>query len=152
MHLLFEQRRPRDYLVMALLYFLAYLYCIPFAVWATKRPELSKLNAAHEDCLFGLCVPSVQATLQATRGKKYIITEGENSDRLKSCLVTFWSFSHFLLYFVLGLVLPHMFLEVFFIGLAFELYEYKKFQCHDALDILFNTTGFLAGRTVRLNL
>lgn len=154
MDLFFAQRKPTDYGLLLLIYAVAYLYCIPFAVWAAKQPELARLNVAHEDCVLGLCVPSIQNVLAATRGKKYIIDDTgagtTNSSRIKSCLVTFWSAMHFGLYFVIGLSLPNLFLETFLIGVAFEVFEYYKYECHDALDILFNTTGFLVGRAVRL--
>jgi hypothetical protein len=152
--LLFASRSAYDYGLLVLVYFIAYLYCIPFAVWAAKQPELAVINSAHKDCILGLCLPRVQTVLTATRGKNYIISDrgGTSSARLKSCLITFWSFAHFMLYFILGLLLPHMFLETFVIGVGFEIFEYYKYDCHDALDIFFNTTGFLIGRTVRLRL
>ncbi len=41
---------------------------------------------------------------------------------------------------------------MFNIGVGFEIYEFYTYECHDALDIVFNTVGFLAGRAVRMQI
>ena len=131
---------------------MAYLYCIPFSVWASKKKEFKNLTTAHEDCVFGLRTARVRSIVSKTRGNMYIIDgDNKNNDRIKTCFLTFFGAMHFLLYMVIGLLVPNLFLETFIIGIAFELYEYYQYQCHDAFDIVFNTAGFLVGRTLRLS-
>jgi len=104
-----------------------------------------KFNNAHEACLLGEgCKLSI-----SVRGKNYIITgNDEINEKLNNCAVTFWGGAHFLLYSFIGFLCPDLFWQTFIIGVAFEFYEYKKFDCHDTLDILLNTSGFLFGRTI----
>lgn len=85
--------------------------------------------------------------LTAARGGNYLTSaaEKEKVQKLKTCPVTFWSTTHFILYFLLGAGAPQLFWETFTVGVIFEIFEYS-FDCHDVLDIFINTSGFLLGR------
>ena len=58
--------------------------------------------------------------------------------------MTFWSMSHFILYFILGYFLPNLWFEEFIIGIIFEFGEREK-RCDDMLDIFYNGMGLALG-------
>lgn len=144
---IFKMEKIITYLFVALIYTIAYIYSIIFApkLAGAYQGWAKTLNDTHESCLLGcqanLCKLSV-------RGDNYYINAGPNKTA-DGCMVTFWGFSHFFLYSVLGFLFPDVFWETFFIGVAFEIYEYKKFNCHDTFDIILNTVGFLVGKNLR---
>jgi hypothetical protein len=73
----------------------------------------------------------------------------EKSRELNTCLTTFWSASHFALYLALGMFAPSLFWQTFAIGATFEFYEKYAFDCHDVLDVAYNSAGFLIGKMAR---
>jgi hypothetical protein len=84
----------------------------------------------------------VPSSLLKFRGKNYFLTSQiEESD----CLFTFWSLTHFILYLVLGLLTPDFFWLTLGIGIFFEILENMTLDCHDVLDVLWNSAGFLLG-------
>lgn len=140
-----------QYIIVIILYIVAYIYSIHFAVTITGRKDgtYGKINNMHESCIIGC--PSDANILTQYRGKNYYIggTDGEKQSMLNSCLATFWSFSHFLLYSAIGFLAPDLFWDTFFIGVMFEAYESWAFDCHDLMDIVYNTSGFIVGRYLR---
>ena len=137
-------------LLVALVYIIAYAYSIEFATRVDKCDEdwCKSVTAAHRKCAVGCTDTTRPLVAYPARGRNYYIGTGSADD----CLVTFWTLSHFVLYFVLGFIAPSLFWPTFAIGVGFELYEYHKFDCHDVLDIAANSVGFLAGSTVAANL
>ena len=135
------------YLLVALIYIIAYIYSIEFAprIAGATTGWQGCVNAVHESCVAGCHVGMCQLSV---RGSNYYIgsTDAAKAQALDQCLVTFWGLSHFLLYSVLGFVAPHMFWETFAVGVAFEIYEAHTFDCHDTFDVVLNTAGFFAGR------
>ena len=81
------------------------------------------------------------------RGRQYYIDvmDDNKARKLQFCLVTFWSFSHLLLYFLVGVFSPRFANVAFVAGILFELYEYAHLRCHDVLDIAWNALGLGAG-------
>ncbi len=63
----------------------------------------------------------------------------------KYCLVTFWSMSHIILYALIGFFCPSLFLPSFVSGVIWEGIEKKFCNCHDLVDILYNSMGFGIG-------
>jgi hypothetical protein len=77
------------------------------------------------------------------RGSNYFLTpQGRHSGY---CLVTSWAISHVMLYAVLGYMFPERFWETFAIGALFEAAEWVVMDCHDVLDIVWNSMGFFLG-------
>lgn len=103
------------------------------------------MNSVHESCLLNTC--KFDTCKNNLRGLNYYIdnTDKDKQIKLHNCLITFWGFTHFLLYFILGLLYPKYFWQTFFIGAGFELYEKLRYDCHDVLDIVLNTAGFILG-------
>ena len=61
------------------------------------------------------------------------------------CLTTFWSMTHVFMYTIIGFFCPQLFIPSFMIGLFFEAFEKKFCNCHDILDIFYNSFGFGIG-------
>lgn len=133
-------------LIAALLYILAYLYAIEVAP-RLLQDSANVMNEVHETCFVQNFLPNKALSL---RGNKYIIGDPESSSALDNCLITFWGTSHYMLYFFLGYWCPALFWPTFVIGVGFEVYEYVQYDCADALDIAFNTIGFLSGSLLKL--
>lgn len=122
-------------LIAAIIVFIiAYLYAMCLATTLFKYE-------IHYTCM----VPSPIAI--HSRGANYYIAG--NKGPQPYCLMTFWNFTHVMLYTVLGILCPDITLELFAAGVAFELYEAKKYDCHDLLDIAYNGLGLLLGHIIR---
>ena len=138
--------KQNDVITIVLLYGLAYFYSLQFAPKLAQWAPDSPWNRFHESCIQSAS-PS-QSFLLATRGSQYILDDPGKSDTLNSCLMTFWGATHAVLYIFLGFFAPRSFWLTFGIGVAFEIYEKIRFDCADALDILWNSVGFLIGRWI----
>lgn len=84
------------------------------------------------------------------RGKGYFLLNGKQSsdeerENLKYCFFTMWSAIHIILYTLLGFFCPSLFLVTLCIGIVFEIIECCTFDCHDILDIIYNSSGFGIG-------
>ena len=67
------------------------------------------------------------------------------SDKKNYCLLTLWGLTHFLLYFVFGLITPKLFWVAMVVSVLFEYYENLEWDCHDVLDVFINTLGLVSG-------
>jgi hypothetical protein len=63
----------------------------------------------------------------------------------KYCVVSFWSMSHIILYTLIGFFCPSLFLLSFASGVIWEGIEKKFCNCHDLIDIIYNSIGFSVG-------
>lgn len=142
--------KTAQYVIAVILYIIAYIYSLVVAVDVKHctTEVCGDINSMHESCI--ISSNSWTKPLTSWRGDCYYIDGGaaNSKSKLGGCLVTFWGLSHFLLYFALGMFTPDLFKETFAVGVLFEIYEYWRYSCHDAFDIVLNTTGFLAGRAV----
>ena len=99
-------------------------------------------NACLLKCKGQLC----QLCSHACRGSNY--TLDDESEDLYQCLVTGYSFLHVVLYFFLGLLTPYLLPYVLLVGVGWELFE-KRMECHDQMDVAYNTIGFILGGALR---
>lgn len=139
------------YILVIFLFIVAYAYSLEFAPWSKQctKEWCGKMNNIHESCLVGC--NEYTKPLTTFRGQSYIIGgDPEKNNRMKNCLITFWGFTHYMLFAIVGFIAPELFWEMFLLGCGFELFEHAKFDCHDALDIGLNTAGFLTGQYVRM--
>lgn len=148
-----RQLTRADFKTLLLLYGVAYVYSLHFAPMLARHFPQSSWNQTHESCLKELDdsngkLPYLRYLLGG-RGGSYIIDEPHKSSTLDSCLLTFWGGSHGVLYFLIGLFVPRAFWLTFWIGAAFEIYEWCMFDCADPLDIAWNSIGFFLGRQSR---
>ena len=137
-----------QYIAAILLYVASYIYALKFAVYigTCNKKWCRNVNNYHEKCMVNC--GEYSCGLTTTRGENYYIgvTGEEQKDVLNKCLVTFWGGSHFILYLLLGFFCPNLFWQTFILGVLFEIYEEYMYDCHDALDVVLNTAGFLIGR------
>jgi len=92
----------------------------------------------------------VPLILEQLRGKNYWLHAQRKSS--KYCLVTSWAICHIILYAIIGYMFPNLFWETFAIGVVYEILEWKLFDCHDVLDVLWNSIGFFIGVMIRCKL
>ena len=127
--------------------FVTYIYCIYFAPYIEKKYPDSFLDKIHKLCLYKCGSDKCRQYMISTRGENYFIsTPPYKQKEIKKCILTFWGFTHFVLYFILSFLFPSFYIEFFGLGIMFEIYEYYKFTCHDYNDLILNTIGILLGK------
>jgi uncharacterized Tic20 family protein len=145
--------------------YLIFIYIISF-VLVLLTNEILKYNNSYSNTIsnlinkcFLLNETKLTKWLTKSRGKYYYtITENKTREKyltkeekglvdkkLKYCLITLWAVVHIGLYIIIGFLCPNLFIQSFFIGAMFELYEKYAFKCHDSLDVIFNSIGFGIG-------
>jgi hypothetical protein len=128
----------------------AYIYCIIYAPLIENSNDDSfttQIANMNKSCLLQCKSESCKNYISNNRGNQYFISIPiSEQEEIKSCVITFWGFTHFLMYFVLALIVPAFYIELFFIGVMFEIYEYYKYDCHDLNDIYLNVFGILLGK------
>lgn len=134
--------------LIASIFILAYVYSLIFAVNISNSRDglYGFINKLHESCLLH-CSHDICTSATYYRGDNYYIdsTDAEKKKKLKTCIMSFWSFTHFVIYLILGMIAPKYFILFFITGCVFELYEKIVYNCEDALDIFWNTTGLIIG-------
>jgi hypothetical protein len=131
-------------LTIAYIYALIYAPAIETSDDDSYTTSIAKMN---KSCLLNCKSDGCKKYISDNRGKQYFISiPPSEQEHIKSCIVTFWGFTHFLMYFILALLVPAFYIELFFIGVGFEIYEYYKFECHDVNDIFLNSFGILLGK------
>ena len=119
-----------------------------------KSPYLKYILPLHTKCVLYVKKKLPNYILKY-RGKKYFwFNDSDGKDysvekKLKKCLFTLWSISHYVLYFIIGFLSPQFFICSMCISIFFEIYEYYKWECQDLLDIFINFFGFLSGYIIR---
>lgn len=128
---------------LAKLYILSFISLIAVAILLATRwfPQLENII---EKCWID---GEFTSNLKFLRGPQYTLTG--NEPKKEFCLVTTWGVSHFIMYAVIGYMFPQFFWESFAIGVAFEGLEWATLECHDVLDIAWNTFGFVFGAWLR---
>ena len=104
------------------------------------------LNEFFDKCWVG---ESNDHVLQALRGNNYWMSLTEKP-KPRFCLFTTWALTHVILYAIIGFMYPTMFWPAFLIGVGFEILEWVTFDCHDILDIVWNSVGFFLGAMLKL--
>jgi hypothetical protein len=94
--------------------------------------------------------------IKAAPGAKIDWLKGEgycpekNGRKPQGCVMTGWSLAHVLLWYVAGVALPRLWWASWITGVAFEFFEYAAYDCHDVLDILWNSAGLMLGLLTRI--
>lgn len=129
---------------------LAYIYSLLYAPSIeninddTFTTSIAKMN---KSCLINCNSEKCKKYIMDSRGKKYFISiPASEQEHIQNCIITFWGFTHFIMYFILALLVPAFYIELFFIGVGFEIYEFYNFECHDVNDIYLNALGILLGK------
>lgn len=119
---------------------LVFVTSMLFSGWFTSVERL------FGKCWLGQKKPGVgdETPLKRIRGSNYFLTP--SGQHQGYCLVTTWAVIHIALYVVIGYMFPDRFWETFAIGLLFEGAEWITFDCHDLLDVAWNSIGFIIGQ------
>lgn len=129
---------------------IAYIYSLVYApsIENVKDESLSSSIAKlNKSCLINCTSKKCKKYITNNRGKQYFISIPQHEqEHIRGCILTFWGFTHFIMYFILALLVPAFYVELFVIGIGFEIYEYYKYECHDMNDIYLNTFGILLGK------
>ena len=105
----------------------------------------------NESCIYGCGTCNKYTKI---RGKDYFVSnmDKKKEHELKRCVFTFWHLTHYITYTIIGYLFPIMFIESVILGTSFEIFEYLKYDCHDALDVVYNALGFVTGYFLRKNM
>jgi len=118
---------------------------VELMLYLTKTKYSSFIKNAYTNCYINCKNPFCKYILQF-RGDDYFLTFGDEKEtRVKTCLLSLWGVLHFILFTIIGLFVPNVFFEVVIVSILYELIEYLLYNCHDALDILLNISGYLLG-------
>ena len=135
-----------NYLTMFVIYIIASIILQSFMFSCNYIPILDNIQ---KTCLARCSKSKCFELIQWSRGKNYLVEdEIDRKESIKStstCLITFYSFTHLVLYFILGYLVPSLYLESFFIGIIFEFWERYNWDAHDFLDPVYNGIGLLLG-------
>lgn len=115
-----------------------FLICFAFVYSLYIVPNFSFLDSFHSRC-----IQTINIDLSFLRGKNYYLNDETSTEKNKNCLTTMWNGIHVLFYFILGLLFPEHIKILSFLGIAFEVFEFFVFDCHDISDIIYNELGLL---------
>ena len=140
----------RNIILSLVILVVAYIYCLVNAPSIEKIDDDSltaSIANVHKMCFINCKSKECKDYISSSRGNSYFVSIPENEQEyIKGCIITFWGFTHFLLYFILTLLVPSLYIEFFFLGIGFEIYEYYVYKCHDVNDIFLNTLGIIIGK------
>jgi len=110
-----------------------------------EHPIVSKLTSMRGKNDF--TVNSVEKNLEKNLDiKEFSENNNKNNiDNHKYCLLTLWALTHVFLYMLIGFFCPDLFIPSFIIGVLYEIIEKYSYECHDVLDIVYNSVGFGIG-------
>ena len=107
-------------LTVAYIYSLIYAPSIESSNDDSFTTSVAKMN---KSCLLNCKSEKCKKYITDSRGKKYFISiPVSEQEHIKSCIITFWGFTHFIMYFILAMLVPAFYIELFFIGVGFEIY------------------------------
>lgn len=140
----------QNILIIFVILTFAYIYSIIYAPSIENSSDDSfttSIAKMNKSCLLNCKSKQCKDYIGIGRGKQYFLSiPVSEQEHIKSCIITFWGFTHFVMYFILALCVPAFYVELFFIGIGFEVYEYYNYDCHDTNDIFLNTMGILLGK------
>lgn len=105
------------------------------------------INDLFDHCWTGSA--SASTWLQKLRGNNYWVAATSSPKLRRYCLVTSWAITHVTLYAIIGFLFPTLFWPTFLVGVAYEIMEWIALDCHDILDLAWNSMGFFIGATLR---
>lgn len=126
---------------------LAQAYAWSFLALLVVAAIIHVFRVKWVNTLFAKCWIGDDMQLRHLRGKNYYLTMDGQAQ--KYCFVTSWAVTHVALYALLGFYFPDKFFETFAIGVGFEALEWITFDCHDWVDVFWNTLGFVIGFLLR---
>lgn len=137
-----------EYITMAWIGVLGFIN-VELMLYLSKTSYASTIQKAYSKCYIS-CEHSFCQLLLKFRGKDYFLTFNEQTElRVKTCVLSLWGVLHFVLFMMIGYFVSNVLWEVVGVSILYELAEYLLYNCHDALDIVLNVSGYLVGRILR---
>lgn len=130
------------------IYFLAFILVVT-TVSIVYSGWFKPLSEFFQTCWLGDGPHNLKEWIQQLRGNNYWVEPKDSGTRRRYCLITSWSVSHILLYAIIGYCFPSLFWQTLLIGVGYEIMEWMTLDCHDVLDIAWNSLGFVIGMTIR---
>ena len=146
----------KQYIILFFIYIISFaLVLLINKILSTEHSYSDGLYKYMYECIYYNESP-ICKKLTSTRGSKYYTISGErkvtNDDDKKLfeknqsyCIVSLWALLHIILYIIIGFYCPNLFIPSLIIGALFEYFENLQWDCHDALDVAFNSFGFGIG-------
>lgn len=142
------QFKKPEYRTMAWVGLLGFLN-VELMLYLSKTLYAPMVQKAFSKCYLK-CDHKACSYLLGFRGKDYFLTfNGEKEIRVKTCLLSLWGVLHFVLFLIMGWLIPNVLWEVVGVSILYEMAEYLLYNCHDGLDIVLNVSGYLVGRILR---
>jgi hypothetical protein len=130
--------------------------------WTCSHPWCLKATQLRGERYFllpgdgGFAPTGTPQSLSSSRGDGGFAPTGSpqslsssRGDGTPQCMLSLWGVLQFLLFALIGFVAPSIFPAIVIVSLIYEMAEYFLYQCHDALDILLNISGYLFGMLIR---
>ena len=164
-----NSKYKNQYFYLVIIYIISFLFLLSLNIFLSisdpKSDNSNKVNKIIHHCYVLHISPFIK-WLTSSRGKNYytiinkrinneneynINEEEENNKKQKYCLVSLWAIAHVFTYMVIGFFCPNLFIQSFICGALFEFYEKYTWDCHDKLDVIFNSIGFVIGYIIYKN-
>ena len=136
----------KQYIIMCIFYLISGTMCLIIQyLLSVDHSYNAGMNKYIQECLYS-SDSNLSKLLTSSRGTEYYLTS-EKYKKIynKNCLVSIWAFTHIFLYMMIGFFCPNLFFPSLIVGILFELGEKVFYNCHDVLDVIFNTIGFGIG-------
>ena len=120
------QSIPTDsYLALFTIYGISFILLLLVGIVFMGIPNVRKLF----DYCFISSPPYLYEWIKDYRGSNYYLRpKVEYTEEQQRCLYTSWAFTHTLLYFIIGFLLPNLFWQSLIIGIIFEFLETIAFS------------------------
>ena len=138
--------KNKQYIIMCIFYLISGTMCLIIHFLSSVNHSYNTgLNKYIQECLYS-SDSNLTKLLTSSRGSEYYLTsEKYKKIHNKNCLVSIWAFTHIFLYMMIGVYCPNLFFPSLMVGILFEIGEKVFYNCHDVLDVIFNTVGFGIG-------
>lgn len=141
-----DKTPTNSYQVLAFIYGISFVLLLFTGFVFLGFPNIRKIF----DHCFISSPPALYDFVKNYRGSHYYLRpQIEYTDAQQRCLYTSWALTHTILYFIIGFILPDMFWQSLIVGIIFEYLEDMQQDCHDILDVIWNSIGFILGAGFR---
>lgn len=135
-----------SYKVLAFIYGISFVLLLSTGLVFLGLPNIRKIF----DHCFISSPPTLYNFVKNYRGSNYYLRpQIEYTEDQQRCLYTSWALTHTILYFIIGFILPDLFWQSLIVGIIFEYLEDWQHDCHDILDVVWNSIGFILGAGFR---
>lgn len=146
LHSIFINNNITYYTIVYSIILLSLLFIIIFYVFETLKKY--KFFQELDKVCFSKCDKDIcKEFTYKTRGSQYYLNTDINENNAYNCLFTIWEASHIITHIFIGYYLD--FRYSLLIGIPFEIYENRKYNCENYMDIFYNSMGAIIGGYLR---